>query len=563
MPIVLAAHRGLAATLLAWKQGSTFHVTIIAKMTARLVANGPAEIVAPRPLERVDRFANADPTQDFIAARDLSPMLPRCDVTVVGSAWAPPTATTDAAGNRSFSARMTLFRDQTPLLDKAMTVVARPGEDALPLSYRRALGAPAAPDNPIGTAKPAFVDPVDPRRPIGLGPIPKFWPRRKRQTEGRPMPAQRDGALEVPPGFSFELLQSAPPDQQAPLLHGNEWIVLQNLSRRGAEIRARLPAEKAFARVWWAGRKVDVGLAIDTLVLRPDDGEMDLVARGAVALGGAMPSDLRAAVNLVHPVTTADWGTLALIEPALAEPLTAMRPDETCAVDSAIEGRAVLPFPEAPRSSPAPASRAGGTPWGGPVILANLPPARSAAQAPPPASPPARVSAAAPSVQAVPTPAVPAHHVVAPAPAVVAPPHAPALAPAVVAPPHAPAPAPAVVAPPHAPALAPALVAPPHVPALAPPLVAPPHVARVVAAPALAPPAAVAPVSVEPRAPASAPAPATSRSASPWPPGPRMPAANIEESPLIARLRAAGAREGDLAALVSRLAPPQPPPPED
>jgi hypothetical protein len=404
-----------------------------------------------------------------------------------------------------------------------------------------------------------FLDPFDTKRPAGFGAIPKFWPARKRMMGEHSLPSLGKGAIDVPSQFPFEMLQTAPREQQIDHLRGGEWLVLQNLSPRAAEVCTSLPIGHVEARIWFGGAKIDVPLVTDMLLIYPDEDRVEIVARAVVPLGEAVPNDIRVAMTLVDRRFAPDWTSLQLVEePFAVSPPTSVPVQETVTLVGPAGG--ALAIPSAPPSSQgtgrlgetlatvdekppslrapfplaapvAPALRpshppiASATPWGSPLpdvetvddqrltstkslslqnILANLPVAPSTLQkAVPPRAAPSQPEAAPP----------PARSPLAQEPTM--PPDLPR---------HAPQPAPSAARS-HSPQAMPKPYRAPHASS--------PHLAS---------------------PPGRAPGPAR--------PQPAPGHASLHDDPLVARLRASGASEADINALIARLAP-APPPPSD
>src|SRR5205807_381472 len=109
-------------------------------------------------------------------------------------------------------------------------------------------------ENPVGVgadgaALPNVVDPADPRRPAGFGPISRAWPARKKLAGAgrRRMLEQR--IAEIGDGFPWDYLQAAPPDQQIELLRGDEWIAVDGMHPSLPRLQTRLPGARALVHV--------------------------------------------------------------------------------------------------------------------------------------------------------------------------------------------------------------------------------------------------------------------------------------------------------------------------
>jgi len=97
---------------------------------------------------------------------------------------------------------------------------------SMPIVYERAFGGPDVAENPIGTDEPTILDPDDPKRPAGFGPLAPTWPARRKLLGA--LRRALDNA-EIPPGFDSSYFQSAPADQRVDFLRGDERILLEGL----------------------------------------------------------------------------------------------------------------------------------------------------------------------------------------------------------------------------------------------------------------------------------------------------------------------------------------------
>ncbi|MFO0593200.1 MAG: DUF2169 domain-containing protein [Polyangiaceae bacterium] len=270
--------------------------TVIVKATFELVHGAAARLIAPEPLVDADRAAA--PGQSLLRARETAPHLPNAGVLLSGHACAP-----DGRAVSSMSVRLGLSRER-PVLDKTLHVFGARGVNnpaavapfqKMPLVYERAFGGPGTPENPVGVGGPAsavfpnIVDPKDPRKVAGFGPLSPHWASRRALLRGVD-PAVLDGPMwDVPAGFDWRFFQAAPQDQQIERLHGDEWIVLDGMDAARPRVQSRLPEVTARAR----RRAVDgrgavseegVELRADMLVIDADRGVASLVWRGRFAV---------------------------------------------------------------------------------------------------------------------------------------------------------------------------------------------------------------------------------------------------------------------------------------
>ena len=121
-----------------------------------------------------------------------------------------------------------------PLLDKTVHVFgyrahvrASPQRfKKIPLGWERAYGGAGHDDNPAGTGAtvvatlPNLVDPADPQRPAGFGPVARQWGPRRRLLGGvDPQQPRGRRRWSCRPGIDFRYFHAAPADQQIEYLH--------------------------------------------------------------------------------------------------------------------------------------------------------------------------------------------------------------------------------------------------------------------------------------------------------------------------------------------------------
>lgn len=111
----------------------------------------------------------------------------------------------------------------------------------------------------------------------------------------------------LPDGFDFAVWNASYPDQQCDYLKGNEWLTLVNLCKSTAKaahldkegnchLKLYLPENGLIAYVEWNdGQISEIPLHIDTLVIRPDDGKVNIVWRIALNKTEHQPTN----INLV------------------------------------------------------------------------------------------------------------------------------------------------------------------------------------------------------------------------------------------------------------------------
>ncbi|WP_437970133.1 DUF2169 domain-containing protein [Sorangium sp. So ce260] len=322
-PVQVVALNAVSCGSVLWQAGNAQRVTIVVKATLALAHNRLAWPVSPLPIVREDRHG---PSGALEAASEVAPYLPSVGVVLTGHACAP--------GGRPVAAmiaRLAIYRGEARLLDKRLSIV---GDRApvppwrsqpflrMPLVYDRAFGGPGVADNPVGVGAssssaptlPNLLDPVQPTRPAGMGPISPRWPARQRLLGGADPRGGEAPRAGLPAGFDWRYLHAAPPDQQLPFLHGDEWLVLDGLHPELPRVQTQLPSARALARRYPAGgggQGQPVDLAADMLVIDVDRQICSVVWRGSFALDRAEDrASIRVCAGLEMPGHPLAWPSL-------------------------------------------------------------------------------------------------------------------------------------------------------------------------------------------------------------------------------------------------------------
>ncbi|WP_437900727.1 DUF2169 family type VI secretion system accessory protein [Sorangium sp. So ce124] len=305
---------------MAWRFRGQLHVTAIVKATFAFAHDAAMVRAAPQEILRADIHHGNNPGRSIRFTSDIAPYLPRADVLFTGHAYAPP----ERAVTQRMTARIGIFRGAQPVLDKSLLIQAKEGFQSLPIVYDRAFGGIGSRDNPLGvglnpgTAEPNVLDPVDPRRVAGFGPVGCWMPARKRLLGSTPPRALQREIADIPDDFDWSYFQSAPPDQQVDALHGDEWIVLAGLHARVPCLRMRLPWIAGLARIHGLGGSspaegAPLSLRADTLRIDGDEQRCTVVWRGS------FPVPNEAALAAAHVVAGVQVGDAPIAWPA---PLT-------------------------------------------------------------------------------------------------------------------------------------------------------------------------------------------------------------------------------------------------
>jgi hypothetical protein len=294
-----------------WQQRQgTWVQTVICKGTFEL-APGEARLAEDQedPNEH-DNYWNDDPARSLYSPSDLVPFKPRCDVMLVGHAFAPNGETV-----KSLVARMHVGEINKAVEvhgERAWTPQRALREGAgfvkMPLRYERASGGPLT-WNPVGMKSDGKPDtqgnlplpnlqaprtfphaPGDFIEPAGFGPIAPTWPHRRLKL-GRHEArfTSRDLASEpLPPDMDHGFWNSAPRDQQPGVIRSNERILLEHLHPTHARLVTALPGfyPRAFVDKGLGGTPQELPLTCDTLWIDTDRAICTLTWRGCLPIEG-------------------------------------------------------------------------------------------------------------------------------------------------------------------------------------------------------------------------------------------------------------------------------------
>lgn len=268
---------GSAAAVMAWRARGQLHLTVIVKATFAFVPGAAMTRVKPQEILRAEVHHGKNPGRSARFTADLAPYLHYTDVLFTGHACAPPPASV-----QSLPVRLAVTDGDELLLDKALLVQDKGGFQRMPMVYERALcGAPEQ-ENPFGVGadggpgEPNILDPAEPERPAGFGPIARAWPARKRLLGATPRKALEGPIAEIPDAFDWGYFQASPPDQRIDILRGDEWILLDGLHPTLPRLKTRLPGARGLARIYGlSALGVDEGhpleLRADTLRIDGDE----------------------------------------------------------------------------------------------------------------------------------------------------------------------------------------------------------------------------------------------------------------------------------------------------
>jgi len=273
------------------------------------------------PLVEADTFTGEPGLSAPVYESDYSPVKPRCDVLLLGSAHAPYAK---AAERVTVSVRVGAMRKQFDVVGNRawagdmFGVAATEPEPftVMPISYDTAFGGvdnldpdpnkhEAYPSNTIGrgffpkssvgliSGKP-LPNTEEPGRPIttpkgaynsmGLGPIGRAWQPRVKYAGTYDQDWIDNVFPFLPADFDERYYQCAPPDQQIDYLRGGEEVVLQNLTPQG-RTSFRLPRVEVPVTFYYKNyEEKEVSAVGDTLIIEPDLGRFVILWRASVPL---------------------------------------------------------------------------------------------------------------------------------------------------------------------------------------------------------------------------------------------------------------------------------------
>jgi uncharacterized protein YjbI with pentapeptide repeats len=298
MPLELAAMAPLSLGRMLWRDGAgALQLTVIAKATFEIRPDHTARLVDPYPLFG-DMYFEENRSRSLRVATDFAPRKARVDVLFSGAAYAPvgervphrPIRLAMAvAGKALFDRRLLAIGSRER--DRTGAPTAPQPFAYLPLRWELAYGGGSSQDNPIGVgedpadpALPSLVDPANPTKAVGLGPVPPSWQVRRAllgdvdpATFAAPVPT-------LPATVDFAYFNAAPPEQQVTALRGDEQVLMSGLHPTLPEIAWRLPGMRAHAVLEIEGARRDVPLEADTLWIEGERLRATLTWRGSIAI---------------------------------------------------------------------------------------------------------------------------------------------------------------------------------------------------------------------------------------------------------------------------------------
>lgn len=259
-----------------------------------------------------------DPTQSSLrAAADLTLTKPTTDILLLGRAVAPHPVDTMTVSLRvgPVMRRLQLFGERTWQRQRDGWVISPPQPfERMPLRWELAYGGatPPKPDqptevdarNPVGRGLigqqerdfegrplPCIEDPDqliqhpgDRPGPAGLAPIPPAWQPRLGRAGTYDAHWQRTRAPYLPLDFNPLFFNTAPPGLIAPTyLEGGEAVEVEGCSA-GGPLRFALPRLNIDLLWDFDGRRLPARPALDTVLIEPDQGRLQMVWRAELAV---------------------------------------------------------------------------------------------------------------------------------------------------------------------------------------------------------------------------------------------------------------------------------------
>jgi uncharacterized protein YjbI with pentapeptide repeats len=303
-------------------------LTIVVKGTCDIVANGPAVLRAEGEFPIGDLHVDDDPEKSLAHGSDLAIFKTKADVTLTGSAYAPPSAggSTPAmqvefhfgVGAKGFVRRAAVLGDR--YWQKALLAIAPTAPESfetMPLTWERAFGGPAFEANPNGAGHkgqagkdgvsrlPNLEDPAhlvrspgDAVAPVCFAPVAMLWKERwsKLGTYDRRWFKQRWPYF--PEDFDWAFFQIAPRPQQLAYLTGDEVFTVIGMRPDMPRLDGRLPGVRARCFLQMtdeAGADFrEIPLVLDTAALDVDALKLSLVWRAFVEVSDEEAPEIEA-----------------------------------------------------------------------------------------------------------------------------------------------------------------------------------------------------------------------------------------------------------------------------
>jgi hypothetical protein len=244
LPVPATAQDSVRVATVAWRARGKLHLTVVAKATFTLVAEGRMTLVDPDPI--VEREVPEPFGKGLSAGGDLAPYLGQAEILVTGHAQVSPSSLQLQA-----RVQLAVVQQGTLRVDKQLEL-------------------------------PVTSTGGGPIRLGGMGPISRTWPQRRRWLEGIDPSGLDRALLEIPDSLHWEYFQTAPSDQRLDGLLGDEWLMFGGMLRNRPRLRTQLPEGRAVARLFRTTQAPPrEGVPI---LLQPDTVQVDMDRRRASIL---------------------------------------------------------------------------------------------------------------------------------------------------------------------------------------------------------------------------------------------------------------------------------------
>ncbi len=319
-PVPVVPLGRVACAAMPWRERGLLRVSAIAKATFAFAPDAPMRKIDPIPIFSGEVHHQDNPTRSISACSDLVPELGRSEVMLTGHAHAPHGTTATRV-----EVRLVLRGSEGALIDKTLHIIGDrdKGEPApfrqMPLIYERAYGGIGYRENPLGVGvsndgkQPNIVDPTDPRKVAGFGPISRTWSARKGMLTTEQRASLNKSIMDIPEAFDFRYFQSAPEDQRVDYLEGSEWLMLFGMHPELPWLATQLPGMSARARFYGPSLERGsqlVALNADTLRIDADEGRCSITWRGSLELSDDKDlAELWVAMSVAAPGTQITWPT--------------------------------------------------------------------------------------------------------------------------------------------------------------------------------------------------------------------------------------------------------------
>ena len=326
-PIEVLSVGPASAGAVAWRRSGKLYLSAIVKATFSFAPSAVMTPTLPVPLCTAEHLNGEGPEGSLRETLDTVPELRSADVFFAGHAcapaWGPAPRVAVRLAVRAASGEMLIDKPLQVLGDRLLIPGRPPPEPTpftrIPMCYERAYGGPDHGANPVGMGELAELagrrrlpnivhlakSPRPAVEPAGFAPLSFRWPVRRRMLRQTPRHVLELPILEIPDDLNPSYFQAAPADQQARLLQGDEWIVLEGLHPVHASLEMQLPSARGVARVYLPdGSSRPIALVADMLFIDGDAEQCSITWRGSFPIPSE--ADLPA-TRIAAGVSLPDW----------------------------------------------------------------------------------------------------------------------------------------------------------------------------------------------------------------------------------------------------------------